>query len=95
MTRRKTGYGATPHPPNWHVSESYQHGRRQLVPGTFLTIKGERGAVFHFVRHVVVEPADRRRKRREWIDVIGGPPGAHKWRSFRPDKIGRVLRGRR
>lgn len=94
LTRRRRGYDATPHPDNWHVSASYQHSpRQQLTPGTPVKIRGERG-VFTFVRYVVTEPADRRRKRAEWIDVIGGTPGVVMYRSFRPDRIGRVLRRR-
>lgn len=91
MTKRSRGHAATPHPPNWHVSSSYQHGRQQLTPGRLLKIRGERGQ-FRFVRHVVTEPTDRRRKRAEWIDVVGGTAGVVMWRSFRPDRISRVLR---
>lgn len=93
LTRRRTGYAAQPHPDNWHVSASYQHGSQQLTPGRLLKIRGERGQ-FRFLRHVMAEPADHRRKRREWIDVVGGTPGVTMFRSFRPDRIRRVLRAR-
>lgn len=93
LTRRRTGYAAQPHPACWQVSASYQHGTRLVEPGQPLKISGERGQ-FRFLRHVVVEPEDRRRKRREWIDVVGGTPGVTMFRSFRPDRIRRVLRAR-
>lgn len=79
-------------PHNWTVSTSYRHGTQELTPGRELTINGERGATFRFLRHVTVTPEDRRRKAREWIDVIGGSAGVQMYRSFRPDRIARVLR---
>jgi hypothetical protein len=89
MTRRRTGYDGPTVPDNWHVSTSFQVGRKQATPGRAVTIRGERGT-FRFVRHVVTEPADRRRKRREWIDVIGGTAGVTMFRSFTPDRIRKV-----
>jgi len=93
LTRRRTGYAGLPHPDNWHVEPSFQHGRQHLTPGTPIKIRGERG-VFIFQRHVITEPRDRRRRRAEWIDVIGGTPGVVMYRAFRPERIGRVLRRR-
>lgn len=94
LTKRRAVEHGPAYPPNWAVTESYTHGRTELTPGRELTIKGERGATFRFVRHVVVHPTDRRHREREWIDVIGGTAGVQMYRAFSPDKIGRVLPAR-
>ncbi len=88
----RSPYEGSAVPPGWVVSETYQHGGRLLTAATYITIQGERGGVFRFVRHVLVPPAGRRRKPREWVDVIGGTAGVTMWRSFDPARIGRVVR---
>jgi hypothetical protein len=88
MLARKQAYRGQAVPDGWVVSTELRHGRATLVPGTRLTISGERGAIFRFARHVLT-PAGR-----EWIDVVGGTPGVEMTRSFRPEKISRVLRAR-
>lgn len=71
--------------------ETYQRGRTLIERGRELKIKGERGT-FRFLCHVVVTPADKRKKQREWIEVIGGTAvGGDKWRFFRPQQISKVL----
>lgn len=92
MIKRQAYTGGAQVPEGWQVSDTFQHGARVLTPGTMLTIKGERGARFRFVRFVSAPPAPRRRTRREWIDVVGGTPGVIMDRSFRPDRIARVLK---
>jgi hypothetical protein len=93
LTKRRAIAPSGPaHPAHWEVSYSYPAGRQMLEPGRELTITGERGATFRFVRHVKVPATGRLRKAREWIDVVGGTRGVVMDRAFRPDRIGRVLR---
>nr|WP_211216031.1 hypothetical protein [Catelliglobosispora koreensis] len=62
------------------MSESVRIGGRLLEPGTRLKIAGERGT-FRFIRYVT------RPDGHCWLDVIGGLPGAAKFRSFRPERV--------
>lgn len=87
MKHEYTGRGD---PPQWTVSETYNVGTRQVKAGDTVKIKGEGGAEFIFVRHVVNTPEDRRRKPREWIDVVGGARGVTMCRSFDPARITKI-----
>lgn len=88
MVRRKRWTGSA-YPEWWEASEAYRAGpRRELRRGTPLKIRGERGA-FRFWDYVKVPEHDGKPVT-EWITVTG-PYG---FRSFRPDRIGRVLRPR-
>jgi hypothetical protein len=69
----------------WTRSETYTANGRSLERGTEVSIRGERGR-FRFLLHTVTE------KGVEWVDVMGGPKGAEKYRSFRPDRIRTVHR---
>jgi hypothetical protein len=77
------------YPPWWTVSESYVHQGKPVAAGQQLTITDERGTVFTFVNHTVAPPRPGSGKRTtlEWITVVG-PYG---FRSFRPDRISRIL----
>jgi hypothetical protein len=68
---------------DWTVQDTVCLNGHTLTPGTKLSILGERGS-FTFVRYV------SRPDGHCWLDVIGGPPGATKFRSFRPSRIGDV-----
>jgi hypothetical protein len=63
----------------------YRINRRTLRHGTEVSIRGERGR-FRFIK-AVQTPAGA-----VWLDFIGGPAKAEKWRSFRPDRVRRVHR---
>jgi hypothetical protein len=60
------------------------HGR-ELVPGTEVSISGERGR-FRFLR------ATTTRTDRVVLDFIGGPEGHECWRSFYPERVKTVHR---
>ena len=66
---------------HWVVSEEWTVHGRNLVKGTELSIRGERGR-FQFIRHVYNARLDV-----EWVDVIGGSRGARQFRSFAPVRI--------
>lgn len=70
----------------WITSDVYTmpNGKR-LTIGTEVTVRGERGARFRFVKHV------RTPDGREWLDLMGGPSKVTMWRSFRPERISRVF----
>lgn len=90
MTRRKR-YTGPEHPDWWQVSDTYRRGPRQeLTRGSQLKIKGVRGETFRFYNHVVVPPHGDKTEPVEWITVTGETG----FRSFRPDRISRVLRQR-
>ena len=81
MARKKKYKSDVPRPNDgWIVSTEIQINGRNVVPGTELKIKRNRGR-FRFLKHVTTE------KGVEWIEVIGGPKGAEKWRSFRVDAV--------
>jgi hypothetical protein len=63
------------------ISEEWTTQGRNLVKGTELSIRGERGR-FQFIRHVYNPKLDV-----EWVDVIGGARGAKQFRSFAPVRI--------
>ena len=69
---------------HWVISEEWVANGRNLVKGTELSIRDERGR-FQFVRHVYNPRLDV-----EWIDVVGGPNGSKQYRSFNPHRIKRV-----
>ncbi len=76
-----------PPPLDWIISETLTVNGRTVEPGTELSITGEGGTRFVFVRHVA------RPDGREWIDVMEtyrGSPQAY--RSFRPGRIKTVHR---
>jgi hypothetical protein len=73
-------------PPDWEQHETATVNGRQLVPGTEVSIRGERGR-FRFLKRVV-----RPERGIEWLDFWGGPKGAAQWRSFRPDRVRTVHR---
>lgn len=66
---------------HWVVTTEWSANGRNLVPGTEISIRGERGR-FKFQRHVF-----NPKNNREWVDVIGGPNGAKQFRSFAPEQI--------
>jgi len=63
---------------------TYRIGRKILAPGTRVRITGARG-VFEFVK------ATTARNGAVSLDFIGGPSGHYTWRSFRPERVKRVL----
>lgn len=87
MTRR-TRFSGPAHPEWWQVSDTYRHGRQELTRGRALKIRGVRGATFKFWDYVVVPPHGDKTEPVEWITVTGETG----FRSFRPDRISRVLR---
>jgi hypothetical protein len=66
---------------HWVISEEWTTHGRNLVKGTELSIRGQRGR-FHFIRHVYNPKIDV-----EWVDVIGGSKGEKQYRSFNPASI--------
>lgn len=66
---------------HWVVSEEWTTHGRNLIKGTEVSIRGERGR-FQFVRHVY-----NPKNEKEWVDVIGGPTGTKQFRSFHPERI--------
>lgn len=73
----------------WVTSDAYTlPNGRQLAAGATVTIQGERGGRFTFLSHV------RRPDGAEWLNVIGGASNVKMFRSFRPERISRVLKGR-
>lgn len=64
----------------WTRSTEMRVNGRLVQAGTEISVKGERGR-FRFVN------LTRTPQGVEWVEVIGGPKGAAKWRSFRADKI--------
>jgi hypothetical protein len=66
---------------HWVINEEWTAHGRNLVKGTELSIRGERGR-FLFIRHVYNPRLDV-----EWIDVVGGAKGAKQFRSFAPVRI--------
>jgi hypothetical protein len=64
----------------WEIVTEMQINGRNVVKGTELKIRNERGR-FRFIKYVKTE------KGVEWVDVYGGPKGAECIRSFRLDKI--------
>lgn len=66
---------------HWIISEEWTANGRNLIKGTELTIRGERGR-FQFIRHIYNPKLDV-----SWVDVIGGSKGLRQWRSFSPERI--------
>lgn len=77
------------HPPWWQVSETWEFNGKPVVRGQRLTVTGVRGEVFAFINHTVAppRPGSGKRTTREWVTVLGESG----FRSFRPDRIRRVL----
>jgi hypothetical protein len=69
----------------WIRRSSVVINRRIVTYGTEVSIRGERGR-FRFIQ-AVETPSGA-----QWLDFIGGPVKAEKWRSFRPDRVRRVHR---
>jgi hypothetical protein len=69
----------------WIKLNHYQINRRTLKHGTEVSIRGERGR-FRFIKAVQTPTGA------VWLDFIGGPAKAEKWRSFHPDRVRRVHR---
>lgn len=65
--------------------ETFSVKGRTLSKGTEVKISGERGR-FRFVE-AIESPSGKL-----WLDFIGGPAGAEKWRSFDPSRIRTVHR---
>lgn len=89
MNRRKR-YSGPAHPEWWEVHQTYRRGRTELTRGRELKIQGVRGQTFRFWDYVVVPPHGDKTEPVEWITVTGETG----FRSFRPDRISRVLRQR-
>jgi hypothetical protein len=66
---------------DWVVSEECRINNKNVVVGTELSIRGERGR-FKFIKHVV--NGDH-----EWIEVLGA---GQQFRSFSPDRVKTVHR---
>jgi hypothetical protein len=64
---------------------TFEANGRKLVKGTEVKIAGERGR-FRFVEAVQTPTG------KLWLDFIGGPSGAEKWRSFDPSRVKTVHR---
>ena len=81
MARRKKVETVSAPKPNahWIIQEEIQVNGRNVIKGTELKIKGERGR-FRFSRRVDTGTAI-------WVDVWGGPKGAECMRSFREERI--------
>lgn len=63
----------------WVVKTEIQINGRNVVKGTELKIKGQRGR-YRFIKHVQTPDT-------EWVDVWGGTKGAENWKSFSLDRI--------
>jgi len=83
MARRKKETEPAAYPEGWVVSETCTVNGRNLMPGTEVSVRGQKGR-FRFVKHVV--NGDK-----EWIDVMGGA----QFRSFRPSEVRTVHRKNR
>lgn len=80
MGRRRKSLNETPNASaHWVVSSEIMINNRHVVPGTELSIYGERGR-FKFFKHVI--NGDK-----EWIDVIDKYKA---FRSFRVEQVKRV-----
>lgn len=81
MARRKKSDAPEPIRPDahWIIEEEIQINGRNVIKGTELKIKGERGR-FRFSRRVNTGKVI-------WIDVWGGPKGAECMRSFYEDRV--------
>jgi hypothetical protein len=66
---------------------AWRRNRRVVLPGTELSVAGERGR-FRFLAHVVNSDD-------EWIDCYGGREGREMFRSFPPERVQVVHRVRR
>lgn len=65
--------------------DEYRLRRRILRPGAEVSIRGERGRfAFQYATTASTGAVS--------LTFIGGPPGAEKWRSFRPDRVRTVHR---
>jgi hypothetical protein len=84
MTNRKAA-PARPWPDHWTVSYEITVNRRQVEPGTELTLVGG-GGRYRFIKHVKVD------EYHEWIDAMG-PTG--RFKSFRPNQVDTVHRIKR
>lgn len=71
---------------DWIEYDSIIINGQTVIPGTELSIKGERGR-FRFIKWV-----RRPGRNTEWIDVWGGPKHAPQLRSFRPERVRTVHR---
>jgi hypothetical protein len=87
MPRKKKAV-VQPTPAGWTITLDVTINGRHVTPGTELKITGERGR-FMFVRHVETD------KGASWIDVVGGPTGYVRSRSFRVDRVKTVHRKKR
>jgi hypothetical protein len=79
MPRRKKAVEVSPYPDSWVVSHEMVVNKRNIVPGTEISFKDQRGR-FRFIKHVI-------NGEHEWIDVIGTNGQFH---SFRPSEVKRV-----
>lgn len=66
-------------------THEYRVRRRLHKPGTEVSVTGERG-------RFVLQYATTASTGAVSLTFIGGPPGAEKWRSFRPDRVRTVHR---
>lgn len=80
--RAKSKAPVKPLPEGWVETFTFSWNNRHIVPGTELSITGQRGR-FRFVKHIKTEKT-------EWIEVLGGKLNV--FRSFHPDKIKTVHR---
>jgi hypothetical protein len=71
-------------PEHWVVEESIQVNNQTVVPGTEISVKGERGR-FKFLKKVTTPNTS-------WVDCIGGRKGYEVYRSFETSKIKTVHR---
>jgi hypothetical protein len=69
---------------DWVISHEMTINGRHVETGTEVSVKGESGR-FRFIKHVKTPKC-------EWVDVVGGPANAQKFRSFRPEAVKTVHR---
>jgi hypothetical protein len=79
MPRRKNKAEVLRYPAEWVVSEEMTVNKRNVVPGTEISFRGQKGR-FRFIKHVI-------NGEHEWIDVMNN---SGQFRSFRPSEVKRV-----
>lgn len=63
----------------------YRIGRKTLTPGSIVQIRGARGT-FTFVKATTSHTGEVS------LDFVGGVTGHYSFRSFRPDRVKKVLK---
>lgn len=84
MAKKKNSKAIANPNPSWVENDEFQINGRNIVKGTEVSIRGERGR-FRFMKHVKTDTA-------EWVDVVGGTKGVSMWRSFEVSRVKTVHR---